>query len=137
MRLPESRSLWMDTAPAPDRSDRVLPLTADLVVLGAGIAGLTVACRLAEAGRDVLLLEAGQVAAGVSGNTTAKLTAQHGLRYDRLVRNKDVAGAAEYAAAQLEALEWVATGAESGPRTVRPTPRRPRPADGSGWRPPT
>jgi glycine/D-amino acid oxidase-like deaminating enzyme len=114
MRLPDSRSLWVDTAPAHDRSGTTLPGTADVVVLGAGIAGLTAACRLAEAGRDVVVLEAGQVAAGVSGNTTAKVTAQHGLRYDRLVRNKDLAGAAEYAAAQLEALEWIERGVGSG-----------------------
>jgi glycine/D-amino acid oxidase-like deaminating enzyme/nitrite reductase/ring-hydroxylating ferredoxin subunit len=114
MRLPDSRSLWVDTAPAHDRSGTTLPGTADVVVLGAGIAGLTAACRLAEAGRDVVVLEAGQVAAGVSGNTIAKVTAQHALRYDRLVRNKDLAGAAEYAAAQLEALEWIERGVGSG-----------------------
>ena len=114
MRLPESRSLWIDTTTAPDRSGTPLPRTADVLVLGAGIAGLTVACRLAEAGRDVVVLDGGRVAAGVSGNTTAKVTAQHGLRYDRLRRRKGPAGAAEYAAAQVEALDWIAAEAESG-----------------------
>jgi len=114
MRLPESRSLWIDTTTAPDRSGAPVPRTADVVVIGAGIAGLTVACRLAEAGRDVLVLEADRVAAGVSGNTTAKLTAQHGLRYDRLRRRKGESAIAEYAAAQLEALDWIAAQAESG-----------------------
>jgi glycine/D-amino acid oxidase-like deaminating enzyme/nitrite reductase/ring-hydroxylating ferredoxin subunit len=107
MSLPEPHSLWIETAPAPDRSGGSLPSQADVVVVGAGIAGLTAACRLAESGRGVLVLEAARVAAGVSGHTTAKVTAQHGLRYDRLRRRKGDAAAAEYAAAQVDALEWI------------------------------
>ncbi|OLF13552.1 FAD-dependent oxidoreductase [Actinophytocola xanthii] len=102
----DSRSLWVATAQAPDRS-AALPSKADVVVLGAGIAGLTTAYLLAEAGRTVTVIEADRVAAGVSGHTTAKLTSQHGLRYDQLTRSKGRAAAASYGASQLAALEWV------------------------------
>ena len=49
-----TRSLWLDTAPSGARRELPLPGAADVVVLGAGIAGLTTAFLLAEAGRSVL-----------------------------------------------------------------------------------
>ncbi|KGN32955.1 FAD-dependent oxidoreductase [Knoellia sinensis KCTC 19936] len=107
MALPAPHSWWIDSAPAPDRSGATLPATADVVVVGAGIAGLTAAWHLAQAGRGVLLLEAAPVASGVSGHTTAKVSAQHGLRYDQLSRRKSPEAAGAYARAQREALEWI------------------------------
>jgi glycine/D-amino acid oxidase-like deaminating enzyme/nitrite reductase/ring-hydroxylating ferredoxin subunit len=97
-----TRSLWLDTAHAPVRREPPLPRSADVVVLGAGIAGLTTAFLLAEAGRKVLVLEAETIGAGVTGHTTAKLTTQHELIYHRLGDR-----AASYGASQLAALEWV------------------------------
>lgn len=108
MKLPSSQPVWAEDEPTARRARAHLPATADVVVVGAGIAGLTTAYRLAEAGRSVLVLEALAVGAGVSGHTTAKVTAQHGLRYARLRRSKGEEGAAQYAAAQLDALEWIA-----------------------------
>jgi glycine/D-amino acid oxidase-like deaminating enzyme len=64
--LPEPLSLWVDTAPAPDRTGVPVPESADVAVLGAGIAGLTTALLLARAGRSVVVLEAERVAAGGS-----------------------------------------------------------------------
>lgn len=110
MRLPPSGPIWADDADGGSTTTRAgvhLPSTSDVVVVGAGIAGLTTAYRLAQAGRSVLVLDAGAVGSGVSGHTTAKVTAQHGLRYARLRRSKGEEGAAHYAAAQLEALEWI------------------------------
>ncbi|WP_027947139.1 FAD-dependent oxidoreductase [Amycolatopsis taiwanensis] len=111
-RLPAPLSLWVDTAPAPDRGGRPLPVQAEVVVIGAGIAGLTTAYLLAAAGRSVLVLEAGAVGAGVSGHTTAKVTAQHALAYSTLKSRKDKRGgaiaAATYGQAQSAALDWIA-----------------------------
>ncbi|QRP49686.1 FAD-dependent oxidoreductase [Amycolatopsis sp. FDAARGOS 1241] len=106
--LPEPLSLWVDTAPAPDRAATPLPPSADVVVLGAGIAGLTTALLLARAGRSVVVLEAERVAGGVSGHTTAKVSAQHAVKYSMLRDRHGTEAAKIYAAAQTDALEWIA-----------------------------
>lgn len=107
MRLPPPRARWRLDEPTTGTPRTEVPTASDVVVVGAGIAGLTTAYRLARAGRSVLVLEARSVGDGVSGHTTAKVTAQHGLRYARLRRSKGAEAAAHYAAAQLDALEWI------------------------------
>ncbi|MBB4909796.1 FAD-dependent oxidoreductase [Actinophytocola algeriensis] len=105
-----TRSLWLDTTQGTARRQPPLPTAADVVVLGAGIAGLTTAYLLARTGRSVLVLEAHEIGGGVSGHTTAKLTAQHELIYHRIGD-----AAARYGGSQLAALEWVfATAADNG-----------------------
>jgi glycine/D-amino acid oxidase-like deaminating enzyme/nitrite reductase/ring-hydroxylating ferredoxin subunit len=102
------QSYWIESAAAPDRGTVELPDRVDVAVVGGGIAGLTAAHLLTEAGRTVAVLEADRVAAGVSGHTTAKVTAQHGARYRTLVQRHGARAAARYAASQLAALEWIA-----------------------------
>ena len=59
-------------------------IKADVAVVGAGMAGILTAYLLKEQGADVVLLEAGRTASGVTADTTAKITSQHGLIYRRL-----------------------------------------------------
>lgn len=81
--------------------------TADVVVLGGGIAGLTTAYALARDGREVLLVEADRIVNGVTGYTTAKVTVAHNLVYADLADRFDEATSAAYAASQSAALRWV------------------------------
>ena len=80
---------------------------ADVVVLGAGIAGVTTAYALAREGRSVVLLDAGRVAEGVTGYTTAKVSVGHNLVYADLADRFDEATSAGYARSQSHALAWL------------------------------
>jgi hypothetical protein len=51
--------------------------------VGGGVTRLTVALPLGRAGAEVTVLEAGELAAGTTGYTTAKVTSLHGLTYKR------------------------------------------------------
>lgn len=69
-----SRSLWMDVevsrgAPALKRD-----MTADTVVIGSGIAGLSTAYELSGQGQKVVVLDRGRIGSGMTARTTAHLT---------------------------------------------------------------
>lgn len=103
-RLSQS-SYWLETAPAgapapPPDAD----IGVDVAVVGGGIAGLSAAWELARRGREVAVLEAARLAAGVTGHTTAKLTALHTLIYDHLRRTRGAEGARLYARSQTAAI---------------------------------
>ncbi len=79
-------------------------ITKDVLVIGGGMAGVLTAYMLKGAGVDCALLEAEVVANGTTKNTTAKITSQHGLIYDKLIREFGVKKAALYLKANEGAL---------------------------------
>lgn len=97
-------SHWIDTTPAtsypPLEDDR----TVDVVVVGAGIAGVSTAWELVRAGRSVALVEADRVVTGVTGYTTAKLSSLHTMAYGKIRKTFGAKGARSYAQAQQDAL---------------------------------
>ncbi|MFI6393165.1 FAD-dependent oxidoreductase [Nonomuraea sp. NPDC050540] len=103
-----AQSYWMRTAPGHSYPALEQDLRADVVVVGAGIAGLSAAWELVKAGRSVAVLEAGRIAAGVSGHTTAKLSAQHTLIYADLASSAGAGTAALYAQSQQQAIDHLA-----------------------------
>lgn len=106
--LPSSnRSYWVDSSPAPEHPSLASDATADVVVVGGGIFGLTTALLLQEGGLDVVLLEAARVCTGVSGYTTGKLSSQHQLKYASLRDRYDEETARRYAAANEAAIDQV------------------------------
>jgi glycine/D-amino acid oxidase-like deaminating enzyme/nitrite reductase/ring-hydroxylating ferredoxin subunit len=102
-------SVWIETGPAqPAFPELDGDVEVDVVVIGGGIVGITTALLLTEAGARVAILEADRVAHGVTGHTTAKVTSQHGLIYDRLRSRFGLAGARIYGDANETALGWIA-----------------------------
>ena len=98
-------SIWFDTAQMPHFDRQRGDIKTDVLIIGGGIAGILCAHRLTQAGVDCVLAEADTICSGITKNTTAKLTAQHGLIYDKLIRTVGSEKARMYLEANLNALE--------------------------------
>jgi glycine/D-amino acid oxidase-like deaminating enzyme len=81
-----SSSVWIPTTPRPGFQPLDRDLTTDVVIVGAGIAGLTTAYHLAREGRAVVLLDSGPVFSGESERTTAHLASAMDDRFTELER---------------------------------------------------
>lgn len=90
-------SLWRaDTEPVvfgPLEED----ISVDAAIIGGGMAGVLTAWFLSQKGLNTVIIEADHIGAGVTGDTTAKVTAQHGLIYDKLIRQHGKEAALQYA----------------------------------------
>lgn len=68
-----TRSLWMPVDILSDAPAAEGSLTADIVIVGSGIAGLSAAYELASGGHRVIVLDRGAIAGGMTSRTTAHL----------------------------------------------------------------
>ena len=98
-------SLWEETWRPPEFPRLEGDVDTHVLVVGGGMAGVLCAYFLHRAGVPYVLAEADTIGSGVTKNTTAKITSQHGLIYHQLVRRWGVERARQYLAAQEEALE--------------------------------
>lgn len=74
----------------------------DILVIGGGIAGVLTAYFLQQSGADYLLVEKERICRGVTQNTTAKITSQHGLLYHQILRDRGTEITQKY----LQANQW-------------------------------
>ena len=72
-------SVWRQTADLPRFPSLEGDLKTEILIVGGGVAGLLCAYFLDREGADYALVEADRICGGVTGSTTAKVTAQHGL----------------------------------------------------------
>ena len=80
-------SVWTKTANLPHFEELEGDVTTDVLIIGGGITGILCAYFMKERGIDYLLVEGQEICNGVTGNTTAKITAQHGLIYAKMIRH--------------------------------------------------
>lgn len=102
----DTESIWSKSCALKTRPELRENIEAEVAVIGAGLAGLLIALRLQQAGKEVVVLEAERIAGGQTKNTTAKITAQHACIYEKLLGRFGRAKAAQYAAANQRAVEW-------------------------------
>lgn len=78
------KSLWIADSEETDYPTLEKDETADVCVIGGGIVGAVTAYLLTNKGLNVIVLEKDKICMGVTANSTAKLTSQHGLFYKYL-----------------------------------------------------
>lgn len=79
----------------------------EVCIVGAGITGITTAYLLSKQGIKVILLEADRILSGVTGHTTAKITAQHGIIYAELIKTMGKEKAKQYYQAMQESIQFI------------------------------
>lgn len=79
------QTIWGADSQLPRFSPLDGDLKTDVLIVGGGLAGILCAWSLHRAGIECVLIEQNRLMQGVSGRTTAKLTSQHGLVYDKLL----------------------------------------------------
>ena len=104
----EPQSYWLETTDMQPFKELHQDTHVHTVIVGAGITGITLAYLLVRQGVKVALIDAGKIAAGTTGHTTAKITAQHDLIYDKLIQNSGEENARLYYDANTEAMQFIA-----------------------------
>ncbi len=98
-------SIWTETTELPHFPPLKGNTHTDVLIIGGGIAGLLCAYQLQQSGIDYILVEADTICSGITKNTTAKITAQHGLIYHKLINRLGIEKARLYLEANQKALD--------------------------------
>ncbi len=83
-------------------------IKTDVLIIGGGMCGILCAYMLKNAGVDCVLVEADKILNGVTNYTTAKITFQHGLIYDKIMKKYGEENAYLYYKSQKEAFDILA-----------------------------
>ncbi len=97
-------SIWTKTSDNVRFDHQIKDIKTDVLIVGGGLAGILCAYFLESAGVDYVLAEADRICNGITQNTTAKITYQHGLIYDKLINSVGVNYAKLYLEANAQAL---------------------------------
>lgn len=106
--MEETKSYWLESTPATNYPTLDKDISADVAVIGGGLAGITTAWLLKQEGLQVVVLEADRVCQGTTGHSTAKITSQHDLIYATLDKEFGREKAQQYADANETAVKTMA-----------------------------
>ncbi|MBQ2729815.1 MAG: FAD-dependent oxidoreductase [Clostridia bacterium] len=98
-------SIWINDTDRPCFEALGHDIKVEVLIIGGGLSGILCAHMLKAAGVDCALVEARRICGGITGNTTAKITAQHGAIYNKIAKEFDIDTARLYYKAQTEALD--------------------------------
>lgn len=98
------KSIW-ENATLPDFESLDGDCETDVLIIGGGITGILIAYELSCANVKCAIAEANTLCSGVTKNTTAKITSQHGYIYSRLLKESGAKNARMYYEANRSAVE--------------------------------
>lgn len=99
------KSIWSEEVLIAKQKELIGSLTTKVAIIGAGMAGILTAYLLKEQGIHAIVLEGDRIAGGQTKNTTAKITSQHGLIYNNLIKTCGIKKAKLYADANETAID--------------------------------
>lgn len=99
------QSIWNESCKFRKRDVLNKDIKTDTLIIGAGMAGILTGYMLKQNGIDVVLIDAAKMASGNTKNTTAKITSQHDLIYDKLISEFGEEKARQYAKANELAIK--------------------------------
>lgn len=99
------QSIWSESCKFRKREVLDKDIKTDTIIIGAGMAGILIGYMLKQNGIDVILIDAAEMASGNTKNTTAKITSQHDLIYDKLISEFGEKKARQYANANELAIK--------------------------------
>src|ERR1044071_7197688 len=100
-------SVWIATARTPVKTVLNRDTSANVCIIGAGIAGMTTAYMLAREGKSVVVLDNGPIGGGETGRTTAHLSNALDDRYFELERLFGERGARLAARSHTAAIDCI------------------------------
>lgn len=100
-----TKSVWSDSINLPEFEKLKGDIKTNVLIIGGGMCGILCAYLLKQAGIDYVLVEADRICEGITKNTTAKITSQHGLIYNKLIKSYGKEKAELYLTANEKAIE--------------------------------
>ena len=98
------KSIWIADSEETNYSKLNKNIETEVCIVGGGIVGAVTAYLLRKNGIDVVVLEKDKICMGVTANSTAKLTSQHGLFYKYLANEKGLEFAKKYLKSNEEGI---------------------------------
>ena len=98
-------SIWTKSVELPSFPQLPGDTKTEVLIVGGGMAGILCVYFLQKQGIDYILAEGRNICSGVTKNTTAKITSQHGLIYHKLLKDIGIEKTALYLKANQEAIQ--------------------------------
>lgn len=100
-------SYWIKSTQETDYPSLDRDINVDVAIVGGGIVGITAGYLLKKQGIKVAIIEASRIVQGATGFTTAKITSQHHLIYDKIINSMGLDLAKQYANANESSIEFM------------------------------